>query len=106
MGDQHLKMSENQEREIYFTLKNHENRVIGVAGCNTFSRTYTLEERNRIHFSQMATARIACPNLNVNESEYLKDFELASNHSITEDVFSLNIAHSSPLAVFEAIYFN
>lgn len=101
-----VKMDKNQAREIYFTLNTSENRVTGFAGCNTIMGTYTLEEGNRIHFSQMATTMMACPDIDFNESEFLKVFELADNYRITGDQLELNVGRRAPLAVFEAVYFD
>ncbi|MCX7548261.1 META domain-containing protein [Xanthomarina sp. F1114] len=102
---QEVKMAENQEREIYFILKTDENRLTGFSGCNTFSGTYTLEEGQRIHFTQIASTMKACPDVDVNESAFLKVFELTDNYTIKDDVLSLNIGRRAPLAVFEAVYF-
>lgn len=98
-----VKMVNNQEREISFTLRN-EGKFDGFAGCNTFSGEYTLEEGNRIRFSKVATTLKACPDVDVNESELLKVFELADNFTIQDDVLSLNVGRRAPLAVFEAVY--
>lgn len=103
---QDVEMAENQEREIYFTLNSEDQRVNGFAGCNTVSGSYTLEEGNRIRFSNMLTTLKACPDVNVNESEFLKIFELADNYTIVDDVLSLNVGRRAPLAVFEAVYFD
>ena len=103
---QDVKMADNQEREIFFTLKSQDNRVTGFAGCNTISGEYTLEEGNRIRFDKMATTLMICPDVDVNESEFLKIFELADNYTIVDDVLSLNVGRRAPLAVFEAVYFN
>lgn len=102
---QDIKMGLNQEREIYFTLKTQDNQVTGFAGCNRISGTYKLEEGNRIRFSQMATTLMACPDVDFNEAEFLKVFELADNYTIVDDVLSLNVGRRAPLAVFEAVYF-
>ncbi len=103
---QEVKMSKNQQREIYFMLKTDENRVVGFAGCNTISGTYALEKGNRTRFSKMATTLMACPDLDVNEAEFLKVFELADNYTINGDTLSLNVGRRAPLAVFEAVYFD
>jgi heat shock protein HslJ len=101
-----VKMAKNQEKEIYFMLKTNDNKVVGFAGCNSIFGTYTLEAGNRIRFSQMATTLMACPDVNINEAEFLKVFELADNYTINDDVLSLNVGRRAPLAVFEAVYFN
>jgi heat shock protein HslJ len=102
---QKVTMGKNQEREIYFMLKTEQNQVRGFAGCNTFKGTYTLEKGQRIRFSSLAATRKACPEVDLNESEFLEVFELADNYSIKGDTLSLNVGRRAPLAVFEAVYF-
>lgn len=106
MEGKEVKMSENQTRDIYFMLKNDDNRVVGFAGCNNITGSYTLEEGNRIRFGKMAATLMICPDVDVNEYEFLQIFELADNYTITDDVLSLNVGRRAPLAVFEAVYFN
>ncbi len=102
---QDIQMTENQEREVFFTLKTAENRVTGFAGCNTMTGKYTLEDGNRIRFSKMGVTMMACPDVDFNESEFLKVFNLADNYTINGDTLSLNAGRRAPLAVFEAVYF-
>lgn len=102
---QDVKMADNQEREIFFTLKSADNKVNGFAGCNGISGEYTLEEGNRIRFKNMATTMKMCPDVDVNESEFLKVFELVDNYTINGEELSLNVGRRAPLAVFEAVYF-
>lgn len=101
-----VKMAKNQEREVFITLNNEDNRVTGFAGCNNLMGTYTLKEGNRIRFSNMATTLMACPDVDFNESEFLKIFELADNYTINGDRLELNVGRRAPLAVFEAVYFD
>lgn len=101
---QKVTMAPNQERETYFVLKPEQNMINGFAGCNTFSGNYTIEKGWRIRFSHMATTMKACPDVDVNESEFLKVFELADNYTIVGDTLSLNVGRRAPLAVFAAIY--
>lgn len=103
---QAVEMDANQEREMYFMLKTNENQVRGFSGCNSFSGSYTLEEGNRIRFSQMASTMKACPDVDAPEVEFLKVFELADNYTINGDELSLNVGRRAPLAVFEAVYFD
>lgn len=102
---QEVKMADNQEREIFFTLKGQDNRVNGFAGCNSFNGSYTLKKGNRIRFEGMATTLKACPDVDVDESQFLQVFELADNYTIVDDILSLNVGRRAPLAVFEAVYF-
>ncbi|MCM4166532.1 hypothetical protein KCTC52924_03468 [Arenibacter antarcticus] len=99
-----VKMADNQEREIYFMLKTDENRVVGFAGCNTFGGEYSLEEGNRIRFTQLLSTLKACPDIAVSEAEFLKVFELSDNYTIDGDTLMLNVGRRAPLAVFEAVY--
>jgi heat shock protein HslJ len=101
-----VKMADNQEREIFFTLKSQGNRVTGFAGCNSISGEFTLEKGNRIRFNNMATTMKMCPDVNVKESEFLKVFELADNYTIKADELRLNVGRRAALAVFEAVYFD
>lgn len=102
---QKVTMAQNQERETYFMLKKDQNQVRGFAGCNTFNGTYMLENGQRIRFSPLAATLKACPDVDVNESEFFKVFDLADNYSIRGDTLSLNVGRRAPLAVFEAVYF-
>ena len=101
-----VQMVDNQEKEIFFMLKNEENRVTGFAGCNTILGSYTLEEGNRIRFSNMGSTMMACPDVDLRESDFLKIFELVDNYTINGDELSLNVGRRAPLATFEAVYFN
>ncbi|WP_310994033.1 META domain-containing protein [Aequorivita marina] len=101
-----VKMLENQEKEIYFTLKPEENRVAGFAGCNALMGSYTLETGNRILFSNMASTMMACPDVDINDRDFLKVFELVDNYTVNEDELSLSVGKDAPLAVFEAVYFD
>lgn len=101
---QDVEMVENQEREIFFTLKAETNMVNGFAGCNTITGEYELEEGNRIHFKNMGLTMMSCPDVDIDESEIMEVFELADNYTIQDDTLMLNIGRRAPLAVFVAVY--
>ncbi len=101
---QSVSMVPNQERESYFILRPDSSLITGFAGCNTFTGSYTLEAGWRIRFSQMATTLKACPDVDVNEGEFLKVFESADNYTLNGDTLSLNVGRRAPLAVFESVY--
>lgn len=105
LDGQKVEMAENQEREMYFMLKANDNHVSGFSGCNTFSGSYTLDKVTRIRFSRLASTMRACPDVNADESKFLEVFELADNYTIEGDTLRLNVGRRSPLAVFEAVYF-
>jgi len=101
-----IKMKESQEREIYFILRTNDNKVTGFAGCNALSGEFILEEVNRIRFKNMAVTMKVCPDLAINDSEFLAVFNLADNYTVKDDILSLNVGKRAPLAVFEAVYMN
>lgn len=92
--------SENEERDIFFRLDSDRNTVHGYAGCNTFNGSFSLEKGDRIRFGMMAATMRACPDSDVNESEFLKVFELADNYSVDGDTLYLNVGRRAALAVF------
>lgn len=102
---QDVEMADNQEREIYFRLKTADNAVLGFAGCNTLNGQYKLKEGNQIEFFNIGITMKLCPDVDVDESKFLKVFELADNYSISGDQLMLNVGRRAPLAVFEAVYF-
>lgn len=93
----------NLQKDVYFMLNSKENRVSGFAGCNSMMGGYTLQEGNRIHFTQMGSTMMACPDVTFSESDFLKVFELADNYTINNNELSLNVGRRAPLAVFEAV---
>ena len=95
---------ENQEREIFITLRMNDKTVTGFAGCNTLSGEYTLEGNNRISFKNIAVTMKICPNVGNDERKLLKVLELAKNYSLTNDVLTLSSDKKVSLAVFEAVY--
>lgn len=98
-----IEMVENQKREIFFSLDPEENRMMGFAGCNTITGNYKLEKGNRIRFSNLASTLKACPDVNINESEFSEVFELADNYTIDGNKLSLNVGKRAPLAIFEKL---
>ena len=101
---QEVEMVENQESEIFFTLKAEDNTVSGFAGCNSITGEYELTEGNRIRFTNMGITMMICPDVAVDESEFMQVFELTDNYTIHNDTLSLNVGRRAPLAVFEAVY--
>lgn len=100
-----VKPLEDQEREIYFMLKGHENRVTGYAGCNSFSGNYTLTSDNTIEFSQLRSTLRVCPDADFNESEFLQVFHGPTEYKVDGDALTL-FKNEAALATFEAIHFD
>lgn len=100
-----ISMAKNQEREAYFILKPEGKTVAGFSGCNNFSGTYMLEAGWRIRFSHMASTMKACPDVDVDEKEFLEVFALSDNYTLRDDTLSLNVGRRAPLAVFVSVEF-
>lgn len=98
--------SKTDGKKIYFTLNSADNKVNGFAGCNTFFGNYTLENGNRIRFSQLVNTRMACPDAAIDESELLEVFRLADNYTLNDGTLTLNVGRRAPLAVFELTHFD
>ena len=98
-----ISMVKNQEKEIYFRLKSDDKSIVGFAGCNTLGGSYNLEQGNRIHFSNMLTTMKACPDVSVEESAFLKIFEVVDHYTISGDVLTLKDVRAKIVAVFEAV---
>lgn len=97
-------MVENQEREQYFLLRSN-GSVSGFAGCNRFNGHYELTDANTIKFNpNMAMTMMACPDVAINESEFMQVFQLTDNYSIENDTLKLKIGKNRTKAVFAAIY--
>lgn len=105
LDGQKVEMAENQEREQYFILKS-DSTISGFAGCNHFNGSYELVEGNITFNENMAMTMMACPDVDVDESAFIKVFELTDNYTIDGDTLSLNSNKTGLLAVFEAVYFH
>ncbi|PIE50170.1 MAG: heat-shock protein [Flavobacteriales bacterium] len=100
-----VEMVANQEREQYFIIRDN-GTIEGFAGCNSFYGNYKLEKgKSRIKFNNLLSTLRACPDVEINESKFLKVFELTDHYTINGDNLMLNIGKKAPLAEFEAIYF-
>lgn len=100
-----IKMGDTQDAEPHFMLKTGEKTLFATSGCNTLNGIYTLEKGDRVRFANMATTLKACPEMELNEADFFKVFELADNYTIVGDTLSLNVGRRAPLAVFQAVYF-
>ena len=92
-----------QSREMYMTLKEGDNILIGHGGCNTFSGKYSLKGPVSISFHEIISTEMACPNMN-NEAAFLQVLQTADNYALNGDTLFLHKAKMAPLARFEAVY--
>jgi len=96
--------SEQMQKEPHIIFKNHENRVNGHTGCNSFSGNYELTEGDRLLIFNVAVTQMACLDMTVND-EFLKVINLTNSYFVNGDTLFLYRARMAPLAKFEAVYF-
>ena len=99
-----VSMLENQEREQFFILR-RDNTVTGFAGCNHFSGEYQLLKENQIRFKTLATTMRLCPDVDLNEADFLNVFGLADTYTLDGNTLMLSQGGKEPLAVFESVEF-
>lgn len=91
INDQAVKYDHQNKKWPSLKLNKDDKRVSGSGGCNNFMGGFTLGENNRLQFSQMASTRMACPNIDFNENDYLKvlgtvkSYELEDNELLLKD---------------------
>ncbi|WP_128546215.1 META domain-containing protein [Larkinella soli] len=95
---------EGPGREPHFILKNQDNRLSGSGGCNRLMGGYELQPNNRIRFTKVASTRMACPDMTV-EQEFMQVLNTADSYVQKGDTLILNRARIAPLARFVAVYF-
>ena len=88
---------------VFIFMHSEDGRVHGNLGCNTFSGSYTLENGNRIRFSQLINTQMFCFEGMDIEAEMVRILQTADNYNLTENRLSLNRARMAPLARFEMI---
>ena len=100
-----VQMAANQEREQYFILREG-GRISGFAGCNHFNGKYKLSEGNGITIDEnLAVTLMICPDVDIDESAYLRVLSLIDNYTIKGDTLKLCVGKKNPMAIFEAVYF-
>mgnify|MGYP001946152245 CR=1 FL=1 len=105
LNDKAIVLSPNQDREAHFILKNTDNRLTGYSGCNAFFGSYTLESGHRIRFDQVGATKRACPDVQLNEFEFLRVFGLANHYRFQDGHLTLTSDGQTPLAVFKSVEF-
>ncbi|MBX2939778.1 MAG: META domain-containing protein [Ferruginibacter sp.] len=94
--------AEDVSREAYIQLIAESGRVTGNGGCNVMSGTYEVSSPNRIKFSQMATTKMACLKMDV-EDRFHKALETTDSYYLKGDTLQLIRARMAPLAIFIAV---
>jgi heat shock protein HslJ len=86
-----------------FMILSPNGTVSGNLGCNSFFGSFTVEEGNRISFSQLGNTQKMCLDMSI-ETEMVNRLQMTDNYNITENQFILNRARMAPLARFEVVY--
>lgn len=98
--------AESGNSEPFLFLMKDDNRVTGNTGCNnlmgSFKVTSDYGNEGKLKFSQMATTRMACRDVNY-EQDFLKALEGCNNYSIVNDTLSLK-KDGELLAKFTGMY--
>jgi len=102
LNGQPIKVPGPDKREIHIILKNGD-RLQGFAGCNNIMGSFELKNESSITFSGVASAMMACPDMNM-EDNLKKILQEVDNYTIKGNTLSLNKARMAPLAQFEAVY--
>jgi copper homeostasis protein (lipoprotein) len=89
------------QKEAFIMLQAADNRFHGSGGCNNLAGAFELQEGSRISFTQIASTKMACPDMSV-ETELLQILEMVDNYSLIGKVLTLNRARMVSLVRFEA----
>jgi heat shock protein HslJ len=93
------------EQEPHLILKAQDGRVMGFAGCNSFTGTYTLDAaKARINVGPLAMTRKFCSAGMDVERGFGEVLGQADSYSMSGGDLTLNRARMAPLARFEAVY--
>lgn len=87
------------DRVAFIQFTSSDMRASGNSGCNNFTGSYELQEGNRIQFAQMASTKMACMDMNI-EQDFLNVLQSADNYSFDGTNLVLNRARMAPLARF------
>ncbi|MFT3740547.1 MAG: copper resistance protein NlpE N-terminal domain-containing protein [Breznakibacter sp.] len=89
-------------REPHIIFKAN-NRVIGHSSCNSFAGSYNVQNGNLIRISNVASTRMACPSMDV-ENKMLVTLEAVGSYHVHADTLQLNDGKGNALTKFVAVY--
>lgn len=89
----------NSDNSIYLEFS-EDGRVSGNVGCNRLTGNYSIENTQNIQFSELATTRKACPDMDI-ESDVLEALNSTSSFNLITDELVLNTKSVPSLAVFK-----
>ncbi|MCH8487644.1 MAG: META domain-containing protein [Candidatus Cyclonatronum sp.] len=88
-------------RQPGITFDAEEGRVHGFAGCNQFTGGFSVAEGRELSFTQMASTKMACPDMEV-EDRYFKALEQTARVSLVEGRMQFEDREGAVVAVFFA----
>lgn len=106
LNNQKMKMSENQEQEVHFILKDHNKTISGYDGCNSFSGEFEMNDNNQFTSSRMRSTLRVCPDSEFDEVKFNSLFIGPVTYKVDGDKLIIFNDDNEPAAVFEAVYFN
>ena len=83
---------------IYIDIS-EDGKVSGFVACNRLMGSVSIENGNRIHFDQLGTTRMACPEMDL-ETKILEMLRTADNYTMDGNKMMLNVGRRAPLATF------
>ena len=82
LGEQDVENTTYYGKTIGFKLDAGLKKITGYTGCNNFFGTYSLTNPDLIQFSSVGTTKMACPDLEISEGEFLDIFNATDNYRI------------------------
>ncbi|WP_438958047.1 copper resistance protein NlpE N-terminal domain-containing protein [Porticoccus sp.] len=84
----------------WLTFEKQDGRVTGFGGCNNLAGNAVFDEGGKLHFSQMAGTRKACPD-STREMEFLQVLRSTASYRLDDKTLVLMHAKMAPLAKLE-----
>lgn len=96
-----VELPAEMRQPVQLILNEEDQRVNGFSGCNNFMGSYELGEKGQIGFSQLASTKMACPETDFNENEFLEILEKVERVALENEHLVLMDTEGKPLAVFK-----
>jgi heat shock protein HslJ len=77
-------------KQVYLMFVEKENRFYGNGGCNSVNGTYMHSKANHIEFSSIASTKMACANMEV-EQQFLNMLKKVNNYQLQGDTLILKV---------------
>lgn len=92
---------ENKETKFFFLLKSDDHSITGFAGCNNFFGDYEISGTKNIKMKNIGITLMACPDIVVDENEFVKALELTDIYHIDGETLFLKNKKGKVLAQFK-----